>query len=150
MAVIRDRPYVNSNFLVDFGEGDPRSAAAGFAEVIFPEFTIEHDDQPKGGPGKSPSAESTDAIAGSRLVLRRGLIGALDLYGWWNSARHGKAPKRRTVTIALLSEDHSTVVVTWRFRNAYPVTLSYTPLRAVEGAIVMESLELAFESMEMS
>lgn len=150
MAVIRDRPYVNSNFLVDFGDGDARSATAGFAEVIFPEFTIDRDGQPRGGPGKSPIADSTGATAGNRLVLRRGLIGALDLYGWWNSARHGKAPKRRTVTIELLSEDHSTVVVTWRFHNAYPVTLSYTPLRAVEGTIVMESVELAFDRMEMS
>ena len=150
MAVMRDRPCVNSNFLVDLGEGDARSAAAGFAEVIFPEFTIGHEDPRKAGPGKSPIAESADATAGNRLVLRRGLIGALDLYGWWNSARHGKAPKRRTVTIELLSEDHSTVVVTWRFHNAYPVTLSYTPLRAIEGTVVMESVELAFDSMEMS
>ena len=74
MAVIRDRPYVNSNFLVDFGDGDARSATAGFAEVIFPEFTIDRDGQPRGGPGKSPIADSTGATAGNRLVLRRGLI----------------------------------------------------------------------------
>ena len=49
MAVIRDRPYVNSNFLVDFGDGDARSATAGFAEVIFPEFTIEVTTGPRAG-----------------------------------------------------------------------------------------------------
>ena len=41
MAVMRDRPYCNSNFLVDFGEGDSRSVTAGFAEVVFPTFTLE-------------------------------------------------------------------------------------------------------------
>jgi phage tail-like protein len=150
MAVMRDRPYANSNFLVDFGEEDSRSVTAGFAEVIFPEFMIDQGDRRKGEPAKSQVAEPTDATASNRLVLRRGLIGALDLYAWWNSARHGKAPKRRTVKIELLSEDHSTVVLTWHFRNVHPVSLTYSPLRAMEGGIVMESVELAFESMEMS
>ena len=150
MAVTRDRPYVNSNFLVDFGEGDNRSVTAGFAEVIFPEFTIDQGDRRKGQPTGSQVAESTDATKSNRLVLKRGLIGALDLYAWWDAARHGKAPKRRTVKIELLSEDHSTVVLTWHFHNAHPISLYYSPLRAMEGGIVMESVELAFESMEMS
>ena len=59
-------------------------------------------------------------------------------------------PKRRTVKIELLSEDLTTVVLTWHFREAYPVSLSYSPLRALDGGIVMESVALAFESMEMS
>jgi phage tail-like protein len=158
MAVLRDRPYGNSNFLVDFGEGDSRSMTAGFAEVIFPQFTSPFTPQftsNHAGPGPdapidSQVAEPANATACNRLVLKRGLIGALDLYEWWNSARHGAAPKRRTVKIELLSEDLTTVVLTWHFRNAYPVYLSYSPLRAVDGGIVMESVELAFESVEMS
>lgn len=74
---------------------------------------------------------------------------ALDLYAWWNKARRGKAPQRRVVKIELLSEDQSTVVLTWRFRNVRPVSLSYSPLRASEGGIVMETMELAFESVEI-
>lgn len=154
MAVLRDRPYGNSNFLVDFGEGDSRSLTAGFVEVIFPQFTsqftLEHAGRGPDAPVDSPIAEPANATAGNRLVLKRGLIGALDLYDWWNSARHATPPKRRTVKIELLSEDLTTVVLTWHFRNAYPVSLSYSPLRAVDGGIVMESVELTFESMEMS
>ncbi len=140
MAVMRDRPYVNSNFLVDLGTGDGNSVTAGFAEVIFPAFNI----------GSTNHSDPARAHESSRLILKRGLIGALDLYSWWSSAPRGKTPKRRTVKITLLGEDHSTVVMTWLFRKAYPTTLSYSPLRATEGSVVMETVELAFDSMEMS
>ena len=145
MAVMRDRPYGNSNFLVDFGAGDNRSASAGFSEVIFPPFAVD--------PAESKQhqdANATDAAVGNRLILKRGLIGSLDLYAWWNKARRGKAPQRRTVKIELLSEDHSTVVLTWRFRNVRPVSLAYSPLRATDGSIVIETVELTFDNMEMS
>jgi len=138
MAVMRDRPYVNSNFLVDLGTGDGSSVTSGFAEVIFPAFTI-----------GSTGGEAGPHVS-SRLILRRGLIGALDLYSWWSTRPRGKTPRRRTVKVKLLGEDHSTIVMTWHFHKAYPATLSYSPLCATEGSVVMETVELAFDSMEMS
>ena len=93
--------------------------------------------------------ESTDVAVGNRLVLKRGVAGTLDLYAWWDKARRGRAPQRRAVKIELLSDDHATVVLTWRFRNVRPVSLSYSPLRANESGILIETVELAFDSMEM-
>ncbi len=149
MAVISERPYKNSNFLVDFGEGDSRSPLAGFAEVIFPEFIV---DQPEGHerPHMVPQpVEPADGAAANRLVLKRGMMGSLDLYAWWDEARKGKAPRPRTVKVELLGEDQSTVVLTWRFDNVRPVSLSYSPLRAMEGGILMETLILEFDKLEM-
>lgn len=40
--------------------------------------------------------------------------------------------------------------MTWRFERAHPVTLSYTPLNAMTGSVVMEQVALAFERMEMT
>ena len=150
MAVMRDRPYTNSNFLVEFRDEDGYSMTAGFAEVIFPPFTIEQAAPRQGEPIVSQDVEATAANTGNHLVLKRGQSGDLDVYAWWHDARQGKTAKRRTLKIELLSEDHSTVVLTWHFQNVYPVSLSYSPLRAMEGSIVMESVELAFESVEMS
>ena len=85
------------------------------------------------------------------LVLRRGVTGRLDLYQWWNEARRSPAePPRRTVTVQLLGEDHATVVLTWRFLRAYPVSLSYSPLRASDDSVLMETVDLAFDTVEMS
>jgi len=49
----------------------------------------------------------------------------------------------------LLDDDQRTVVWTWRFRNARPVSLTYSPLRAMEPAILMETLALAFDDVEI-
>ena len=133
-----DRPCTGANFLVSFGTGDARAANAGFAEVVFPRFTLDPA-EPRAG------SEAT----GETLVLRRGVTGSLDLYTWWNKARHGKAPQRRTVKVELLAEDHESVVMTWLFRNARPLSLAYSPLNALEGSVVVETLELAFDRMEM-
>ncbi len=148
MAVISERPYKNSNFLVDFGRGDSDSMIAGFAEVIFPNFVV---DQPEGRPRPQVPrpVEQADVAAANRLVLKRGVMGSMDLYAWWDEARKGTAPRRRTVKIQLLGEDQSTVVLTWRFDNVRPVSLSYSPLRAMESGILMETLILEFDRMEM-
>jgi len=141
MAVMRERPYNGANFLVSFGSADGRAAAAGFAEVIFPVFHADATPEGDGAPA---------APARGHLILRRGLTGALDLYAWWHKARRGKAPQRRTLKVELLSDDQRTVVMSWRFRNARPVSLHYSPLQAMQGGAVIETLELAFDTVEMA
>ena len=138
MATRLDRPCANLNFRVDLGgRGDAR--ALGFAEVILPELRLDGD------------ADITHVQpAAPRVVLRRGADGALDLYRWWDLARRGKAPRRRTLKVHLLADDHETVVLTWVFRNVRPASLSYSPLNANDGSVVMETIELAFDSMEMA
>ena len=140
-AARRDRPLLNANFVVELAAG----RGSGFAEVVFGAFSA------KPGSG-TPTALATavGAPVADRLVLRRGATGALDLYAWWRQARDGRAPPRRTVTVKLLADDHATVLVTWRFRNARPVSLAYSPLDALDGAVLMETIELAFDDVEMA
>jgi hypothetical protein len=52
--------------------------------------------------------------------------------------------------VQLLGEDHATVVLTWRFLRARPVSLSYSPLRALDDGILIETVELEFDAVEMS
>ena len=139
LAEPRERPCGNANFLVDFGGHDARSVAAGFSEVIFPPFGVD-----------APAVEGAAVGIDSCLILKRGVTGNLDLYAWWLKARRGKAPQRRTLKIELLAEDQASVVLTWRFRNVRPFSLSYSPLRASEGAVVIETMALAFDSVEVS
>ena len=130
------RPRASSNFLVDLGVANPRAEGGGFSDVVFPTFRA---DPAEPGDGTSPY-----------LVLRRAATGALDLHDWWQQARRGKASRGRVVKVMLLDDDQRTVVWTWRFRNARPVSLTYSPLRAMEPAILMETLALAFDDIEIS
>jgi len=149
MAVISEHPYRNSNFLVDFGRGDSRSLVAGFSEVIFPDFIVGQPEGPQRPHIAPQPVEQAEVTVANHLVLKRGVIGSLDLYTWWDEARKGAASRRRSVKVELLGEDQSTVVLTWRFDNVRPVSLSYSPLRAMDGGILMETLILEFDRMEM-
>ncbi len=112
--------------------------------MIFAPFTVA--DGRRDAARRLPARRAT----ANRLLLRRGATGALDLYQWWDQARQGKAPARRVVKVKLLAEDHATVVMSWRFRNVRPVSLSYSPLQAMDGGVLMETLELAFDAVEMT
>jgi len=152
MAEQRDRPHANSNFVVEFGSGASRSGRTGFAEVVFAPFTIAATAPARRGAASmsASAAGAASEAAAQRLVLRRGVTGALDLYAWWDQARRGQAPPRRVMSVKLLAEDHATVVWTWRFRNVRPVSLSYSPLRGVDGGVLMETIELAYDDVEMA
>ncbi|MGZ8261214.1 MAG: phage tail protein [Caldimonas sp.] len=155
MAELRDRPHGNSNFVVEFGSGASRSGRTGFAEVVFPPFTIAGRPAGKRASTARVAARATaideDSEAGRpRLVLRRGVTGALDLYAGWDPARRGKAPPRRVMSVKLLADDHATVVWTWRFSNVRPVSLAYSPLRGIDGGVLMETIELSFDDVEMA
>lgn len=139
-AAVRDRPLLNTNFVVELAAGK----GSGFAEVLFGPFAA------KPGTALQPLATAISTPVADRLVLRRGATGALDLYAWWRQARDGRAPPRRTVTVKLLADDHATVLMTWRFRNVKPVSLAYSPLDALDGAVLMETIELAFDDVEMT
>jgi len=151
VAEQRDRPHANSNFVVEFGSGASRSGRTGFAEVVFAPFTIAPRAPARRGAASAPAPGAVEGEpAAQRVVLRRGVTGALDLYSWWDQARRGQAPPRRTMSVKLLAEDHATVVWTWRFRNVRPVSLAYSPLRGIDGGVLMETIELAFDDVEMA
>ena len=142
----RGGPLGRSNFVVDWGGGSV--ASQGFSEVIFPPFVL--------GGGAGASADATPAAAsdvaasgGTHLLLRRGATGALDLYEWWDQGRRSPAPRRRVVTVRLLGADQKSVVMTWRFRNARPVSLAYSPLLAMEAGVLMETIAIAFDRVDM-
>ena len=64
--------------------------------------------------------------------------------------RRGQAPRRRVVTVRLLGADQRSVVMTWRFRNARPVSLAYSPLLAMDAGVLMETIVIAFDDVEMA
>jgi phage tail-like protein len=81
-------------------------------------------------------------------VLRRGFVGDLGLYAWWNEIRNG-LQDFRTVRIQLESEDHADVVASWLLRRAWPTRIAYGPLRGLGEEVLVETLELAFDSFEL-
>lgn len=145
MAVQRDRPYGNYNFLVSFGGG----VEAGFAEVILPEVSIDVIEYRAGGDPVSAVHKIPGRVKYSNAVLKRGVAGALNLYQWVNDVRNGDVGAARTVVIQLQNEDHTGIVWTWRLFRAWPTRYRFSPLDAQGKDVLVEILELAVERAEI-
>src|SRR3954447_16595016 len=127
---IRERPYVQFNFLVDLGNGTTDGADAGFQEIsgIGMEVTVA---EYRNGNEKENSVRKVTGLNKSTdVTLKRGVIGSLNLYSWLNDIRNGNQAALRTVTIQLMAEDHSTAVMTWSLLRARIIKYTCGPLNA--------------------
>jgi phage tail-like protein len=149
MATFRERPYGNYNFLVDLGTEDSASVQAGFSEVVLPEAWMEVIEYRVGNEHESGVRKIPGRVHYGNVVLKRGAIGSLDLYQWWNDVRNGNISAYRTVSISLQTEDRTGIVLTWRLLRAWPVRYKFSSLEAQGKMALVEVLELAFERLEM-
>lgn len=80
------------------------------------------------------------------IVLKRGIMqGDNEFYEWLKSVK-GNTVERRDLTISLLNENHEPVV-TWKLKNAFPVKMEWTDLKAHSNEPAMELLEIVHEGM---
>ena len=149
MAVPKDKPYANFNFVVDLGAGQTAGPEAGLAEVVFPEARLYIREYRNGNEKTSEPRKIQTLTHYGNLLLRRGTLGSLTWYQWWNEARNGGQAVARTILVRLLSDDHSTIVLSWKFLRARPVNHQFAPLNALASEALMETLEIAFERLEM-
>lgn len=149
MAVIRDRPYAQFNFLIDLGTGAADGPQAGFqacSQIGMSVDVIEY----RNGNDRENSVRKLAGLARyPDVTLRRGIIGSLDLYQWLNEVRNGNVAAQRTVTVQLMNEDHTSVVQTWKLLRARPVKHLSGPFNAKGTDVAMEELVLAYERLEM-
>lgn len=128
-------PVPGCHFRVELVDGNGHAAEIGCSEVVFPALAAHAEAQ-------SPAAEE-------HLLLRRATGADCALHDWWAKACKGRAPQRRSVRVTLLAPDRERVVRRWRFRNARPAHLQYSPLNALASTLAMETLAIAFDSVEI-
>jgi phage tail-like protein len=149
MAVLRDRPYHQFNFLVDLGTGDTEGVEAGFSECSPIEMEVSVVEYRNGNERENAVRKLTGLQKVADVTLKRGIIGSLGLYQWLDQIRNGDQGALRTVTIQLQSEDHSEIVMTWRLLRARIVKHVSGPLNAKGTDVAMEELTLAYERLEI-
>ncbi len=149
MAVLRDRPYTNNNFLVDLGDGVTEGPEQGYLEVTLPEATVEVVEYRSGNEKDSGRRKITALTKYSNVTLKRGVIGSLNLYSWWSEVRNGNQNAYRNVTIQLLNEDRSQVVMIFKLKGARPIKYTGPALNAKTSDIAIECIELTVEGLEV-
>jgi phage tail-like protein len=149
MAVLRDRPYAQFNFLVDLGTGDTSGPEAGFQECSEISMSVDVIEYRNGNDKENQPRKLTGLARVGDVTLRRGVIGSLNLYQWLDQIRNGDAAAFRTVVIQLQSEDHTAIVMTWKLLRARIIKHTSGPLNAKGTDVAMEELTLAYERLEI-
>lgn len=150
MATQRDNPYGSFNFIVDFTTGDANTVRGGFQEVTGMNIELTSADYRAGNSAVNHPIKVNGVYKVGDVTFKRGLIGALDLYGWINSIRTGDHTVLRTVHIQLQNEAHSGPVMTWNLLNARPLRYTVPALNAKTGTeVAIEELVLSVEDLSI-
>jgi phage tail-like protein len=148
MATLRERPYVQFNFLVDFGEGT-EGPQAGFQELSGIGMEVTVSEYRAGNHKENSVMKITGMNKATDVTLKRGVIGSLNLYKWLDDIRNGNQGALRTVTVTLMNEDHTDAVVTWKLMRARIIKSTMGPFNAKGTDVAMEEMVLAYERLEM-
>jgi phage tail-like protein len=149
LAVLRDRPYAQFNFLVDLGTGSTDGPEAGFEECSAISMSVDVIEYRNGNEKENTPRKLTGLARVSDVTLKRGIIGSLGLYRWIDQIRNGDPAGLRTVVIQLQNEDHTAVVMTWKLLRARIIKHTSGPLNAKGTDVAMEEITLAYERLEL-
>ena len=149
MPVFRETPYSAFNFQVEIEAGQGADVRAGFAEVsgLNTEVTIA---EYRNGNAKTGYVTKVPGIhkAGD-VTLKRGVIGAENIWQWLEQARQGKLEAKRNIVVKLQNEERSETVVSWKLVNAFPIKWTGPTLTGKGGGdVAMEELVLSVETID--
>ena len=139
-----DYPLPKFHFIVSWG-----GARIGFTEVSGLEAESELIEYREGSSSEYSKLRMPGMQKYSNITLKRGtFLGDNDFFEWWKSTRMLGKPERRDLIISLLNEEHDPVM-NWKIKNAFPLKVQATDLKADGNEIAIETLELAHEGIEM-
>lgn len=143
-----DYPLPKFHFQVEWG-----GKKIGFTEVSGLDVETEvieyrHGASPEFFKTKQPGMQKF-----SNITLKRGTFKSDNEYfDWWKETKFFQeggstgSKYRRDITISMLDEEHSPVIV-WKVKNAWPTKVQSTDLKADGNEIAIETLELVHEGV---
>ena len=134
-------PLPKFHFQVEWG-----GASIGFTEVSGLDVQTDPIEYRDGASPEYVKTKMPGMQKFSNITLKRGTFkGDNDFYNWWNTVALNTID-RRNVTISLLNENHEPVVV-WKVKNAWPIKVQSTDLKADGNEVAIESIELVHEGL---
>jgi len=140
MSQRRD-PYMAFNFVIEI-DG---LIVGGFTEVSGLESQIEVESYREGGVNDYVH-QLPGPTTYSPLVLTHGLTDSSALWDWYYKVTLGTF-ERKNGTI-MLKDSQQSSVMSWDFRNAYPVKWTGPKFKADSDEVAFESLELVHEGLK--
>ena len=134
-------PLPKFHFQIDWG-----GTRIGFTEVTGLDFSIDPIEYRYGTSPEYHKIKMPGMQKFSNITMKRGIFQSDNEYYAWINTVQLNTIERRDLTISLLNESHEPVVV-WKVKNAWPVKLTSTDLKADGNEVAIESLELAHEGL---
>lgn len=136
----RTDPYRNYRFSVEIDS----LIVGGFSEVSGLERELETEAYNEGGANRFTHT-FPDRMTHPNLTLKRGLTDSETFWNWIQQVKYGIV-ERKSGRILLLNT-RGTEVWGWEFRDAYPVKWTGPELRADEGSVAFETVELTHRGL---
>ena len=143
--------FTTFNFLVEInvsGRSDPLCSAA-FAECDGLEMSMEVKTIREGGNNNQP-IHLLGAVSYGQLTLKRGMTETFDLWDWFEGVLRREANWYETsAQIVMLGEDGITERARFTLSGCRPAKLKAPALNAKDGAIAIEEMQIAYETLAL-
>ncbi|MFN0275874.1 MAG: phage tail protein [Chitinophagales bacterium] len=134
-------PLSKFHFQVEWG-----GSKIGFTDVSGLDITTDVIEYRDGASPEYSKVKMPGQRKFSNITLKRGTFaGDNEFYNWFNTVSLNQI-ERRDLTISLLNENHEPVLV-WKVKNAWPLKVTPTDLKADGNEVALETLELAHEGL---
>jgi phage tail-like protein len=146
MATQRPNPYSAFNFTVEI-DG---TQIAAFQEVSGLDSENTPIEYREGADAMNTVRKLPGIEKYPNCTCKRGITGSLVLWEWRKEVRDGGTafPPTRSVTINLLDDQHN-AVLKWKLTNAWCTKLTGPSLNAKGNEIAIETLELAYDRLDI-
>lgn len=144
MSAGRSDPYLDYRFLVEVDS----LIVGGFSEVSGLSVSVQTKSYQEGGVNAYTHTLPT-RFEHDPLVLKRGLVDDTEFWEWTQAAINdppGEGPSRRTVRV-FLHDSIGQESWGWQCRDALPVQWTGPDLDASDGAVAIETIELAHRGL---
>lgn len=147
--LLRVQPFTTFSFAVEIAVNgiSSRMCSAAFAECDGLEMTMEVKTIREGGNNASQIRLAGPLTFGT-LTLKRGMTSAFDLWDWFSKVQLDPG-LRADAQVVLYAADGITVRANFLLSRCLPIKLKAPALNAKDGAIAIEELQLAYESMRL-
>lgn len=134
-------PVSKFHYQVEWG-----GSKIGFTEVTGLEVSTEVIEYRDGASREYHKIKMPGMQKFGNITMKRGtFLGDNEFYSWWNTVALNTID-RRNLIISLLNEKHEPVVV-WKVKNAWPVKVQSTDLKADGNEVAIETIEVAHEGL---
>jgi phage tail-like protein len=142
-------PFMAFNFAIeiDVPELSKQICSAAFSECDGLEMTMDVKTIREGG-NNGQQIRLTGPLNFGTLTLKRGMTANFDLWKWF-SAMLTRPHLRADADVILFAADGTTEQARFRLKSCLPIKLKAPPLNGKDGAVAIEELQLAYESLSL-